>query len=103
VRRNNTDDIQCTFALWDLSTHNEHKHHEVEIPLLSKTARIKTPSCEYEVMIPRHTPETIVYEPGVFLMLPFTHFEYVNKKGGVPDKVAKKLGDNINHTAVTDE
>ena len=43
------------------------------------------------------------YSPGIFLAIPFTHFEYVNKKGGVPEKVNKKLGSNTDYTYVVDK
>ena len=91
----------CTFALWDLSSMEDKKNHELE-EVADTTMEITTPSCKYKVMIP-FARETISYTPGMFLAVPFTHFEYVNKKGTIPTKVADKLGGNIDHTAVTEE
>lgn len=114
--RNGARDPQCTFSLWDLSSFGNHKKHEVLLPPVDQPtegpmANVLTPSASYNVMLPEVNGKTVFdkkakepkYSPGIFLALPFTHFEFVNKKAGVPEKIAKKLGDNLSHTAVTKE
>jgi hypothetical protein len=80
--------------------------HEVEIAEGEETAHIKTPSVDYFVHLPDKgtvldTHETTALLPGIFLALPWSHFEYVSEEATLPQLVADKLGNNLAVTAVT--
>ena len=66
-------------------------------------AEVRTPSVTYEVMVPVSCHIEIDYKPGIFMALPFTHFEFVGKDGQLPNDVATSLGDNVSHTAIVKE
>lgn len=85
-------DPQCTFALWDMSaaTPNSKKHGvELDTPD-NGVAQITVPATGYMVMIPKDDFSEPEYRPGIFLAIPFTHFEFIGKE--VPDKF--KVGNN---------
>ena len=92
----------CTFALWDLSAIEPVKDlHTVAFSDHLTQATIDTPSIQYTVNSPVWAPSEPEYTPAIVLALPFSHFEYVNPEGTLPDQHASKLGDMIRFTEVT--
>lgn len=100
----------CTFSLWDLSGHRNaaQKGHEVcQNPAFPQLTEIKTPSARYSVrnLVEGYNPlehtTDLGWYPGIFCVLPLTHFEYVCEDPAVPGNVADKLGDNITRTFTT--
>ncbi|MBU1621875.1 MAG: hypothetical protein KKF27_21910 [Gammaproteobacteria bacterium] len=111
------EDEQCTFSLWDISSLYSGKNRSIEPlydegNLVGDAVKIKLAGISYGVMKPEEiggqkVHETglgpmMVFTPGIFMAIPFTHFEYVNKEEkSIPNKVANKLGANIAFTEVT--
>ena len=93
------DTLPCTFATWDHAvTINESRHR---VDMHDTPATITTPSVSFDVMRPIQAHLKPTYRAGIFLQLPFSHFEYVNSKNNLPDTVTSVLGDNITRTVVT--
>jgi len=99
------DALPCTFATWDLSALTScGTGHSVEVDEDNGTAIITTPSVKYEVYQPvSGSVGKDDFAAGIFLALPWSHFEYVSTNETLPTEVANKLGDNLHVTAVTPE
>ena len=99
-RERGSRDTYCAFAGWELSATDTQSGHEVNIDG-PNYAHIHTPSVDYIVRQPLEMGDEDQWRPGIFAAFPMSHFEYVNNNGGMPERAAEVLGQNISITAVT--
>jgi len=92
------EDHACTFHLWPLSALGSKKGHLVLVktqPAADEPGLVEvwTPSTVYNVPYYKELEgREIQYQPGAFMALPLSHFEYINKESDeVPIKVAEKV------------
>jgi len=83
----------CINMLWGLSALKSYKRvHEIEETMKNEMT-IRTPSAIYVVPRPRK-PEKLgdyPYKAGIFIYLPITRFEYVNKRRNAPRELVKRV------------
>lgn len=95
--------LSCTFALWDIAgiAFNCPSHRIVKGSVdEGLTITIQTPSVRYSVMRP--VAAKVQYSAGVFMQLPFSHFEYVSSQtNSLPDHINKSVGSNRSRTVIT--
>ena len=99
VEDTDTPTLSCTFAMWDIGgVAFDCPTHQI-VERTSITTVIQTPSVRYSVMTPVYAD--VQYAPGVFMQLPFHHFEYVSRADQLPDSVQNAVGQNRNRTVIT--